>query len=126
MKRNIARLISSLKNATLKNKLETFVDYSDTTILLLEYFLTYKLIKGYFLYREKNKILIRTEPRAATYLSVIRMHSRSTLRKYTKFKELLHMSKNCYFGIISTTRGLSTINEAIFHGLSGEVLFIIK
>ncbi len=123
---NSAKLITHIKNATVANLNYTFVPYSEKNIIILQYFLNYKLIKGFIIYKNKNKILVFPEFLSSGYVSNLKLHSKPSLKKYTKLSDLIKLSKETYLGIISTSKGLKTLNEAIFEKTGGEVLIVTK
>ncbi len=123
---NSAKLITHIKNATVANLTYTYVPYSEKNIIILQYFLNYKLIKGFIIYRSNNKILVFPEMLALTYVSNLKLYSKPSLKKYTKLPELIKLSKETYLGIISTSKGLKTLNEAILLKLGGEILLLTK
>jgi ribosomal protein S8 len=123
---NTAKLITNIKNATRINLLFTFVPYTTTNLLILNHFLNHKLIKGYQIFENKYKIKVFIESNSIKYIEGLKLHSKPSLRKYTKFNTLVKLNHGCYFGMISTTSGILPFNDAILKRKGGEIIFLIN
>lgn len=128
MLNSISKLVCSLKSTSISKNIKTKINYSKKNLIILQYLLNYKLILNFkIIYLKKNKyILIYLNLKVLNYLNKIKLFSTNSLKKYISKKNIIKLNANNYFGLLSTSVGLITLNEAAIKQTSGQLIFLIK
>jgi len=114
---NITNLLVSLKTAYIMHKLFAKVRPGGNNEVILKKLEAAGYICGFE--RNGSYFLVTLQP-GFPITSLKRVSTRGN-RKYFSYSRLLR--SNTIWGLISTKKGLLTINEALNNGIGGEVLF---
>ena len=121
MKQLISQAISNIKNAIKIKKLYIKIFYNNKIIQILNILKKNEIIFTFYKYNNKYLIIIFNNKN--TILTDFKLISKNKKRIYIKKKQLYILQKyNNYKYILSTTKGVVTLQTALFYKLGGELL----
>jgi small subunit ribosomal protein S8 len=125
----IADMITRLRNGASSLKQMVDVPYSKLKWSIAHVMYTDGYINGYDQRYVGDELMIRVylkyiDPKTPLMSNLTRV-SKPGRRKYVKKQELPYVLSGLGSGVISTSRGVMSLNEARKAGLGGEVLFTV-
>lgn len=125
---NVSDLVIRIKNATLANRKEVVIPFSNLSkkiaeLLVKEGFLekvTVETIEG----RKAIKAIIKYEKRKPVF-SDVKIVSKPSLRIYEPKKNIFKFKRGKHTVVLSTSKGVLTGEKARKEGVGGEILFEI-
>ena len=121
----LAKLISNIKSTAASHSDITIIPKSKINIIVLQFLLDYKIINKFRIYNDSKCYLVFVN-KNSIYTSKIKLISKSSLKKFITLRQLYTLIKNYYLGLISTSIGILTLNEAFEKKKSGLLLLLIK
>lgn len=125
----IADMITRLRNGARSLKQTVDVPYSKLKWSIAHVMYTDGYVNGYDQRYVGDELMIRIylkyiDPKTPLLSNLTRV-SKPGRRKYVKKQELPYVLSGLGSGVISTSRGVMSLNEARKAGLGGEVLFTV-
>ena len=128
MNSNFYNLISSLKNAQQSKKSYIYIKKNRLCLTVLNilwdegFILGYKIMPNNF---KKIKIFLKYKNKDPV-IKTLKILTKPSLKIFFNIKELWKINLNKGIFIISTSKGIKTIEKCLYHNIGGELLFYIK
>ena len=122
------RAITNIRNASFAKLGQTTVKYSSVNIRVLDILVREGVIQGFQIKGNDIVVVLSNSEIARHKLKNIRVVSKPSKQVYVRFRVLKHVCGKLGVSInsltlVSTSLGITTIEEAVRKGLGGEVLF---
>ena len=127
MRKTFWNLISCLKNGSnVKRKKITHLN-TKSNLVLLNFLWDHGFITGYKIRNSQQvEVFLKYSQNADSSLNSIQLISKPSKRIYMSVKQLWKLNSTNSFVIVSTSKGLKSLEDCKKKRLGGEVLAIIK
>jgi small subunit ribosomal protein S8 len=117
--------LSSIQNAQLTKKLFIYQKKTKLCELFLTFLWKNNLILGYFLKNQKYKIFLKYVNKKPV-IKTIRLVSKPNKKVYLSTKQLWKIKITNKILVVSTNKGLKSLNECKKENIAGELIAIIS
>jgi ribosomal protein S8 len=122
--KNLYALLSHLKNGLERHKLIISVPYSKVNMKVLELLFQEGYLIGYFRDTLQPKtIIVKLRFTIYNYLKDLKAYRINSNQRHLTYEEMKFIGSRVRFGVVTTTSGIMSIQQATRLKLGGQVFF---